>query len=146
MTSDPLNILSPAERQELEQIQAHLKRHAKTDFQHLPERTVNAVFNNASPTVRQFLKNNRDFIQDLDAGGGRYRPFQDRLDVNALVPNDSKPILDRAMAEELSHGLTQRMTETFASTPAPSSESDSPPTAREILSAAFDHHEGSTND
>lgn len=134
---DPLGYLSPAEREEVESLNNYLREHAKTDFRNMPERTVAAVMNKASPNARFFMNANRNVVTDLDESGGRYKPFDPKMDIAATVPKEAKPILDRVATEDLTTSLNSRM---GTSTP------DEPTSLRDIVDAAFDHHEGSTND
>lgn len=130
--SDPLNILDADQHQELNDIQNYLRGHAKAGTTPA-EGSFNAVLNRASPTVRQFIANNRTFVQDLDAGGGRYRPFQERIDLVGNMPKEDKAVLDRVHTEELTHSLNERMGTT---TP------DEPTSLRDIVSASYDANEG----
>jgi hypothetical protein len=133
VTADPYAFLTPAERQELQDIQTYIKGHAKAGTRPA-EGSFNAVFNKASPQVRLAMKASQDTLRDLDAGGGRYRPFQDRIDIAAAVPKDLKPVVDAVETENLSHALNSRMgTPTEAKT--------GPMDRRELMSEAWDAHQ-----
>ena len=133
---DPLGYLNPTERAEMADIQAYLREHSKSGFQNMPEKSIAKVLNNASPNVRFFMNANKNVVDELEAGGGRYRPFQERI--TPTIDKDTQAVFDRTRTEEVTTGLNERM----GTAPLP----DEPTTLRDIVDAAFDHHEGSTND
>lgn len=132
---DPLGYLNPTERAEMADIQSYLREHSRSGFQNMPEKTVAKVLNNASPNVRFFMNANKNVVDELEAGGGRYRPFQERI--APAIDKDTQAVFDRTRTEEVTTGLNERM----GTTPV-----EQPTTLRDIVDAAFDHHEGSTND
>ena len=127
---DPLGYLSPAEREEVESLNQYLREHSKSDFRNMPEKTVAKVLNGASPNVRFFMNANKNVVDDLEAGGGRYKPFQERI--TPELDKDTQAVFDRTRTEEITHGLNQRM---GASTP------DEPTSLRDIVSASMEAHE-----
>lgn len=135
MTIDPLGYLTPAERAEVADVQAYLREHSRSGFQNMPERSIEKVLNNASPNVRFFMNANKNVVDELEAGGGRYRPFQERI--TPAIDKDTQAVFDRTRTEEVTTGLNERM----GTQPV-----EQPTTLRDIVDAAFDHHEGSTND
>jgi uncharacterized protein YehS (DUF1456 family) len=127
---DPLGYLSPAEREEVESLNQYLREHSKSDFRNMPEKTVAKVLNGASPNVRFFMNANKNVVDDLEAGGGRYKPFQERI--TPELDKDTQAVFDRTRTEEITHGLNERMGTSTQAEPA---------TLRDIVSASMDAHE-----
>jgi len=130
---DPLGYLSPAERAEVESLHSYLATHGKDGFKNMPEKSIAEVLNKASPNSRFFLDANRKVVTDLDERGGRYRPFEPKRDMSALVPKEVKPFLDRVATEDLTYGLNERL----GTAPLP----DEPTTLRDVIDVAFERHE-----
>lgn len=129
-----------AERQELQDLQDYLEGHAKAGtLGRLPEGSVAALLNKASPRVREHMLGSQDVVRNFRDSGGRELPFQPKKDISDLGLSDTiKQVMDKSDTEEVTHDLLSRMgTDT---------QDNSPPTTRDYLEAAFDHHEGSTND
>lgn len=131
---------TPQEQQELKAIQDYLHQHAASDFRHMPEKTVSAVLNKASPAVRAHMLKNQQFVEHV-INGGRSEPFQPPLTIDpSRVDKATEAIAAKARTEDMTHALLSRMgTDQSAIT-------DTPPTTRDYVEAAFDHHEGSTHD
>ena len=128
---DPLNYLTPQELEEVESLSSYLKTHGKDGFRNMHEKSIAEVLNKASPNSRFFLDANRKVVTDLDERGGRYRPFEEKRDMSALVPKEVKPILDRVATEDLTIGLNERMG---------TAPIEQPTTLRDIVSASMEHH------
>lgn len=129
---DPLGYLTPAERAEVESLSEYLTGHSRDGFKNMPEKSIAEVMNKASPNSRFFMDANRKTITDLDERGGRYRPFEEKRDMAALVPKEVRPVLDRVATEDLTHSLNTRM----GTQPV-----EQPTTLRDIVSASMEHHE-----
>jgi hypothetical protein len=127
---DPLGYLSPQERAEVESLNQYLREHSKSDFRNMPEKTVAKVLNGASPNVRFFMNANKNVVDDLEAGGGRYKPFQERI--TPELDKDTQAVFDRTRTEEITHGLNERMGTSTQAEPA---------TLRDIVSASMEAHE-----
>ena len=124
-----------AERQELADIQAYLKGHAQAGtLDRIPEGSVAAVLNRASPNVREHIARNREMVEHV-LQGGRSEPFQPPLTIDpSRVPPHVEAIAAKARTEDVTHGLLSRMNTDQ------SSVVDAPPTTRDYLEAAFDAH------
>lgn len=133
---DPLQVLTPQERAEVTSLNNYLRGHASTDFQNMPEKTISGVLNKAAPKVREYMQANKRFVDDFEERGGKYQPFGDRAPPPVL-DKPAQAILDRARTEEITHDLSTRM----GTAPV-----EQPTTLRDIVDAAYDHHEGSTHD
>lgn len=123
---------------------AYLNEWAAKDFKGMPEGTVANVLNHASPEVREALS--RDYLgkQHLIESGGRLRPFEERVDVTAQMPDAMRKTYQRAEDEQTYMGLQERMGT------AQQNErliNEAPTTLRDVLSASMDaHSEGGAND
>lgn len=127
---DPLRVLTPAELQEVEDVTNYLREHSRSGFQNMPERSVAKVLNNAPPRIREYMQANKRFVDDLEAGGGRYKPFQERITPELDAPTQA--VFDKVRTEEITHGLNERM----GTAPV-----EQPTTLRDIVSASMEHHE-----
>lgn len=97
----------------------------------LPEGSIAAVLNRASPAVRAHVKANQQFVEHVLAGG-KSEPFQPRLEIDpSRIDKATEAIAAQSRTEDLSHSLMSRM---GTYTPEPSG----PPDLRETLTAAFD--------
>lgn len=122
---------SAAERQELADLTAYLRSHSG-DFSRMPEGSIAAVLNKASPAVRAHVKANADFVEHV-INGGRSEPFQPRLEIDpSRVDPATEAIAAQARTEDYSHSLMSRMGTDN------SRIADGPPDLRETLTAAFD--------
>jgi len=133
--------LSPAVKVELIDLQDYIASHTNPDgtMRRLPEGSMAALMNRASPEARAFMAQNREFVENFHESGGREMPFEPKryLDENKLPP-PARAAMQQAHDEDITHRLNQRMGTPTADT--------SPPTTRDYLSAAFDHHEGADHD
>lgn len=134
--------LSPDERIELEQIADYLSEHATPgrNSKPMPEGSVARVINGASPNVRHALQT---LSQTLDTP--RTLPFQPKLtqeqiaNTIGLDPRTTAAIKQRLEDEDIAAGLQAKMgTDASDAWNKPLS----PPTDREIISAAVDAHGG----
>ena len=90
---DQLGYLTPQELEEVASLSKYLQDHGRSGFKDMHEKSIAEVLNKASPNSRFFMDANRKVVTDLDERGGRYRPFEEKRDMSALVPKEVKPIL-----------------------------------------------------
>jgi len=129
---------TPAERQELQDIQRYLKSHAANGTTPA-EGSFTKVINAASPNVRQHILDNRAFAEHVRHEGGRTAPFEERLTLDESKLDDaSRALLNRFDTEEVVAGVHERLGTPVA---CPSQQSGAPD-LRESLTAAFDTHGG----
>lgn len=127
-----------AERAELQDIQDYLAGHAKAGtLDRLPEGSVAAVMNKASPAVRQHMLGSKAVVENFRNSGGREMPFEPKRDISDLnVPSHVRQVMDRADTEDVTHGLLSRMGSDNSRI-----VDAGPPDLRETLSASFDAHQ-----
>jgi hypothetical protein len=131
---------TPAEKQELADLQDYLNSHARNGtLDRMPEGSINAVLNRASPAVRQHLMASQAIVSNFRASGGREAPFEPKRDIPDLnLPKETRAVLDRADQESVIYGLNERLgTDTGNAT-----LNSGPPDLRETLTACFDVSEG----
>lgn len=128
-----------AERQELADIQDYLAGHAKAGtLDRMPEGSINAVLNKASPAVRQHLMANQAIVSNFRSSGGREMPFEPKREIPDLpISKEVRQVLDRADTESAIYGLNERM----GTAEDNSRIADAPPTTRDFLEAAYDLHD-----
>lgn len=134
-----------AEREELADLQAYLRGHAEAGTTP-KEGSFSRVIRNASPNVKQFILQSRDFAKFIREDGGRTMPFTDRLtlDENKLAPAE-RALLGKMDEEEISAKLMERM----GTTQSQQRIHREAPTMRDHLDAAFSahtEHEGADHD
>lgn len=133
---------TPAERAELQDIQDYLNSHARAGtLDRLPEGSINAVLNKASPNVRAHMLGSQAIVSNFRSSGGREMPFEPKREIPDLpISKEVRQVLDRADQEALTYSLNERMgtrEQQQAITPA-----DAPPDLRETLTAAMDISNG----
>ena len=130
---------TPAEKQELKDIQDYLNSHARAGtLDRLPEGSINAVLNRASPNVRQHLMANQAIVSNFRSSGGREMPFEPKREIPDLpLSKEVRQILDQADTESVIYGLGERM----GTAEDNASLNSGPPDLRETLSASFDAHQ-----
>lgn len=133
---------TPAEREELAQIQQYLKGHAEAGTTP-KEGSFTRVLRNASPNVRQHIMQSREFAKFVREDGGRSAPFSDRLtlDESKLTDGD-KALMHKMDEEEISARLMDRM----GTTASQKALHYTAPTMREQIDAAFTESEGGHHD
>ena len=122
-----------AEKQELADLTAYLRGHAEAGtLASMPEGSVAAVLNKASPNVRAHLAMNQNYVKEFRESGGRSMPFAEKRYLSDLdIPKETRAIMQQADTEEVTHGLLQRM----GTTP----PDNSPPSLREHIEAVMDN-------
>ena len=125
--------LTPDEQQELEQLTDYLaERSTQREGARIPEGSLAAVLNRASPNVRQTLAT----LQELLATP-RLAPFAPKISRDQYIesfgldPHNTKMVDDKLYTEEISAAVQQRMG-TDADRPV------EPPSRRDTIRAAYD--------
>ena len=128
---DPLASSPLDEHQQVEDLTNYLREHSRSGFQH-HARTLDCEGDEQCSPAHSgvFMKPIRGLSTDLGGGGGRYRPFQERMHPRAQSPHSA--VFDHVRTEELTHGLNERM----GTAPV-----EQPTTLRDIVSASMEHHE-----
>lgn len=140
--ADHIQGLTPQEFGQLQDLSDYLGEKASPGNPngYLAEGSVPALLNSQSPRVRQAVKGMQEVISTP-----REMPFApkrseaENLDQLGFDRHTGQVIQDVLDTSDVAAGLMSRLG-TDADTP------DSELTTRDVLSAAFDHHEGSTND
>jgi hypothetical protein len=130
-------------REDINDTIGYLAEHAQSDFRNLPEGTVANVLNGLSPEARKDFNVHFKGTQHLVESGGRLAPFETKVPVEVYTTKPMRDTYQRLEDEQLYTGLQERM-----GTQEQNERiiNDAPVSLREVASAAFDHHEGSTND
>ena len=126
----PLGYLTPTERAEVADTQPTSASTPVPASRTCPKRSVAKVLNNASPNVRFFMNANKNVVDDLEAGGGRYRPFQERI-----TPASTRTL------RLCSTGCARKRSPTGLNERMGTAPVEQPTTLRDIVSASMEHHE-----